>query len=528
MVMMKPISVLNNKPARAVKRISFRPITENGLSMIKDYFSKVDWEKLMDEDSAHRKAEKFQNFLVSKYEEFFPEKVISISSDDQPFISTKLKRMKRRKSREYQKHRRSDKWNFLQKNYQAELEKSKREFYRKKIRDLRKMKPKNWHREIKKLSSFDQNTSEEIVVESIKELPADEQAEKIADNFASISQEYDELKTEDIIIPNYSSDEIPQFNEKEVKEALEKLDANKSDVKGDLPAKVLKACAEKLAMPIADLVNTCIRQGKWPDIFKIEVVTPVPKVYPPQTIDQLRNISGLLNLDKVAEKLISNLIISDMKKQIDHAQYANQPGVSIQHYLIKFIDRILGELDRGKKCAVLATLVDWKQAFPRQCPKLGVESFMKNGVRPALIPLLVNYFQGCQMKVKWKGLMSRLRRLKGGGPQGSTFGIWEYLSQSNDNAECIDDEDKFKFVDDLSFIEIILLLSVGMARYNIHAHVPSDVPTHSRIIPKENQKSQEYLKEISKWTDKKKMKLNEKKTKNLIFISQKIISLQQN
>ena len=49
----------------------------------------------MEEDSAHKKAEKFQNFLVSKYEEFFPEKVISISSDDQPFISTKLKRMKR-------------------------------------------------------------------------------------------------------------------------------------------------------------------------------------------------------------------------------------------------------------------------------------------------------------------------------------------------------------------------------------------------------------------------------------------------
>ena len=31
-------------------------------------------------------------------------------------------------------------------------------------------------------------------------------------------------------------------------------------------------------------------------------------------------------------------------------------------------------------CAVLATLVDWKQAFPRQCPKLGIESFLRNGV----------------------------------------------------------------------------------------------------------------------------------------------------
>ena len=30
------------------------------------------------------------------------------------------------------------------------------------------------------------------------------------------------------------------------------------------------------------------------------------------------------------------------------------------------------------------------------------------------------------------------RRLIGGGPQGATFGIWEYLAQSNENADCLD------------------------------------------------------------------------------------------
>ena len=182
---------------------------------------------------------------------------------------------------------------------------------------------------------------------------------------------------------------------------------------------------------------------------------------------------------------MSRVIISDMKETLT-LLYANQPGLSIQHYLIRFIDRILEALDKnsiGDKCAVLATLVDWKQAFPRQCPKLGVESFLKNGVRPALIPLLVNYFQGRQMKVKWHGHFSEKRDLIGGGPQGSTFGIWEYLSQSNDNAECVDINDRFKFVDDLSFLDIIYLVNIGIASYNIHAHVPNDVPTHNQIIP---------------------------------------------
>ena len=106
----------------------------------------------------------------------------------------------------------------------------------------------------------------------------------------------------------------------------------------------------------------------------------------------------------------------------------------------------------------MGILVDWKQVFLRQCTKLGIESFIKNGLRPALIPVLINYFKGRQMKVKWNGHLSSQRDLYCGGPQGSTFGLCEYLSQSNNNAECVDVEDRFKFVDDLSVLEIIYIL----------------------------------------------------------------------
>ena len=111
------------------------------------------------------------------------------------------------------------------------------------------------------------------------------------------------------------------------------------------------------------------------------------------------------------------------------------------------------------------------------------------------------------MKVKWHSHISKERDLNGGGPQGSLFGIWEYLSQSNDNAQCLDPEDRFKFVDDLSFIEIIYLLNVGIASYNVHAHVPSDVPSHNQIIPKQNLKTQGYLEKINDWTKKAKYEI---------------------
>ena len=520
MVFMSPLSVVNNKPARTTRKITYRPFNDQNLQRMQEWISREEWSEVSHESSANEKMEILQKNLVSKYHEFFPEKTRQISSDDEPYYTEKLVKMKRRKCREYGKNRRSAKWARMDKEYESELEKVKFNFYRSKIKRLRTTNPKQWYRELKNLTSLDQQNDDEIIVDSIKEYSNKDQAEMIAEKFAEVSQEYDKLEKSDVKVPDFSEAEIPVITEQEVQEILADMDPNKSNVPGDIPAKIFKHFSEDLAKPVANVINAAIRQGCWPDILKLEIVTPVPKKYPPSNIDELRNISGLLNLDKVAEKVISKMMIHDMRKQIDPTQFANQKGLSIQHYLVKMIDRILGAVDKnskGESCAVLATLVDWKQAFPRQCPKLGVESFVKNGVRPALIPLLVSYFQGRKMKVKWHGEMSETRELPGGGPQGSTFGIWEYLSQSNDNANCISESDRFKFVDDLTFLEIIQLLSVGLASYNIRAHVPSDVPTHNQIIVSKNLKSQKMLNEINSWTVKQKMRLNEKKTNNMIF-----------
>ena len=47
---------------------------------------------------------------------------------------------------------------------------------------------------------------------------------------------------------------------------------------------------------------------------------------------------------------------------------------------MKMVHRILTVVDKNstkEKFAVLVNLVDWNNAFPRQCPKLGIESFFE-------------------------------------------------------------------------------------------------------------------------------------------------------
>ena len=262
------------------------------------------------------------------------------------------------------------------------------------------------------------------------------------------------------------------------------------------------------------------RRGKYPKIFKYQISTPVPKQYPPQKTSEMRNISGLLTFDKIMETLLVDLMILDMKPKMDPKQYGNQKGISIQHYLIEMIHRILTTLDNNSKSetfAIVASLIDWDNAFPRQCPKLGIESFIRNGVRPVLIPVLVNYFQDREMSVKWHGCQSARRKLKGGGPQGATIGLLEYLSQSNNCADTVSESDRFRFLDDLSTLEIINLLTVGITSFNIRHQVPNDIGTHNQFIPSHNLKSQKWLENIFNWTENQQMLINSKKTKTMVF-----------
>ena len=100
---------------------------------------------------------------------------------------------------------------------------------------------------------------------------------------------------------------------------------------------------------------------------------------------------------------------------------------------------------------------------------------------------------------------------------GSTLGLLEYLSQSNNSADIVSQEDRFKFVDDLTILEIINLLTVGISSFNLKGQVPNDIPTHNQYINPLNLKSQGYLNEINQWTVQNKMLINQKKTKTMIF-----------
>ena len=93
------------------------------------------------------------------------------------------------------------------------------------------------------------------------------------------------------------------------------------------------------------------------------------------------------------------------------------------------------------------------------------------------------------------------RNLSGGGPQGATLGLLEYLSQSNNNSNHVNPELRFKWMDDLTILEVVNLFTIGLSSFNIGQQVPNDIPLNNGFIPNKNLCTQENIDKISEWTN---------------------------
>ena len=90
------------------------------------------------------------------------------------------------------------------------------------------------------------------------------------------------------------------------------------------------------------------------------------------------------------------------------------------------------------------------------------------------------------------------------------------MAQSNDNAEIVPVEDRFKFIDDLSILQLVCFSGL-LVEYNFFNHVASDVGIDELYLPASTFNTQEHLNYISNWTQQNLMRLNEAKTNYMVF-----------
>ena len=120
------------------------------------------------------------------------------------------------------------------------------------------------------------------------------------------------------------------------------------------------------------------------------------------------------------------------------------------------------------------------------------------------------------MSTKYNTSESEVLDLVGGFPQGSIIGGDCYLSASNDAADHISEDDRFRYWDDLEILELISMAGT-LQDYDIYSHIPSDIPVDHEFLPPDTYNAQYNLDQLSLWTTNNLMLLNPLKCNYIIF-----------
>ena len=239
-----------------------------------------------------------QKTVIQKYDEFFPIKIRKFSTDDEPWVTERIKQLDRSRKREFYKNHRSKKWQNLNEDFLSKCCEEKEKYFENIVADLKTSNPSKWYSKLKRMSGQgrDNYSESEINLAELDGIYDKLQAEIIADHYAQISNQYEPIKSEDFKEYLDLSKISPVIIEpSKIVKIISKMNHKAATLDGDLPIKIIKEFKEELSLPLSHLINSCMSTGTYPNLWKVETVTPVPKIFPPEQLKDLRKISGLIN-----------------------------------------------------------------------------------------------------------------------------------------------------------------------------------------------------------------------------------------
>ena len=522
----------------AVKKI-IRPIPESLLPGLGDKLRETNFSSIYQNLNPTQMVQKYQEMLQKIVEETFPLKSIKISDYDQPWFTEELRALKRTRMREYTRHGKSEKYIELKakfdRKFQNEVEK-----YKQKIElEVTEGKRGSYYPALKKLGLRPGEASHpsfQLPQHIENKLSPAESVEVMAEYFSNISQEYPPLKVSNLppsvrshLTTPPSNQIIPRLSVFDVYRKMVRAKKPNSSVPGDLPKKVVQHYAHQLAAPTAVIFNRITATAVYPEQWKTEYQLPVPKCYPPQTEDDLRNISKTSFMSKLYESFIAGWLLPIIEPYLDPGQCGGLKGLLVTHYLIKLLHFVHSAWDKRQPHAVLAACVDLSKAFNRVDHSLVIQDLYDMHTPSWLLNIIVSYLSNRSMFLEYDGHQSSRKMLPGGGPQGAYLGGLIFIVKYNgaflrppvprhivgplSEAK----SEKVKFIDDGSVAVSINLKSSLVLDTAVRPKPLNYGERTCQIIPGEDNLLQLYINDAENFMIENKMKMNPKKTQIIKF-----------
>ena len=250
-----------------------------------------------------------------------------------------------------------------------------------------------------------------------------------------------------------------------------------------------------LAEPIYALITECFRQRRFPGLWKIADVVPVPKSSNNLSIKNTRPISLLPIPAKLAERLLVDDMRTHLSDCLGEHQYGIRKRSSTTHAIMTVHDYLTTLADDRNIGAALFIGFDFTKAFDRIPHHDLLNELRHLGFSNGFLLFLKDYLYGRQQRIRLDSFKSSLRPVTSGVPQGSLlgpylFGIYIASLKPRYPSTCM-----VKYVDDTC-------LAVGIRK----SHPINDIEFANGEINN-----------IAEWADNFNLELNTAKTTGFIY-----------
>ena len=409
-------------------------------------------------------AKRVTDTILNAASTFIPNKNVIVRQTDPPWLTSKIKKMMRKRKRLYDKYVQT-KTDMNHTNYKTyrnkvtnEIRKSKKSVTDKISNKLlaSNLQPKDYWRTLKQFIKPQQRSS--IPPLNADDVILDDDTDKanlLNDYFTqqtSLDDTHASLPATPLENTNTLSSVI--LTQEEVHETLNTLNVGKAVGPDSISNRLLKELAVPLSLPLCNLFNFSLQTGQVPSSWKEANVTPIHKKDDPSEVSNYRPISLLNTMGKALEKIVHKHLFNFFRDNntLTSLQSGFVPGDSTVNQLVDLYNTFCKALDDGKE--VRAIFCDISKAFDRVWHRGLLYKLRRAGITGSLLSWFSHYLQDRKQRVVLPGASSNWSSVQAGVPQGSILGPLLFLLYINDIVEGIHASIRL-FADDTSLYIIV-------------------------------------------------------------------------
>lgn len=480
-ILLKPVD--HNVKRGELIAVTVRSNDSNAKNLLARELTSINWLPLYRMQSVESMTSYLYSTVLNLLNKYLPERVTLRHTSNKPWVTDEFCRLIRRRQHAWSNNNIQE-YKKLRNQVSRLSYKLRRQFYAKRIKDLRNCNALNWWRETKRLTGQSNKSDLTSLADNLCDGDVQTLANKINESLQLVSSDLDPL-TENSTNYYPVPSEYIIFPE-EVYAKLSQINVRKAPGPDELPNWFLKEFAYTLCDPICSIFNASVHEGIVPAIWKNANVVPIPKTKPVLSIENdLRPISLTPTLSKLLESFVGQWMLEIIEDKFDSKQFGGLRGRSTIYALIDILQIWHQALDDHKSVRVL--FIDYAKAFDHVDHSIVLAKMSKMGIPDFIMKWMHSFLSNRNQRVKISQYMSHWMSLRGGMPQGTWLGLYIFLILINDLESTIP---LHKYVDDVTASEV---LATGQ---------PSIM--------------QSVMNDIATWSSNNLMNLNSKKTKEML------------